>query len=77
MIHIDMSYDTRHSDSLKVYALDEPREDRCCGSCGNRVVISTCSYKCIIDGHYISYVDCDYCWCKRWKRNRRFDNENT
>lgn len=72
--YIDMSYDTRHSHGLKVYASDEPREERCCGSCGNRVVVDTCSYKCAIDGHYIGYADCDYCWCRRWKRNRRFDD---
>ena len=75
--HIDMSYDTRHSDGLKVYASDKLREGRCCGSCGNRLIDVNYVSNCAIDGHYISYLDCDFCWCRRWKIDRRFDDENT
>lgn len=74
MCYLNVLYDTRYGNGLKVYASDEPREGRCCGSCGNREYIGNCQSKCLIDGHYISYFDCDYCWCKRWKRNRRFDD---
>ena len=67
-----MSYDTRNSkDGLKVYASDNERGVRCCGSCGNRVFDGNCGSTCLIDGHYISYLDCDFCWCRRWKRNKR------
>lgn len=73
---IYMSYDTRNSkDKLKVYASDDAREGRCCGSCGNRLIDIEHFSKCAIDGHYIGYLDCDFCWCRRWKRNRRFDGE--
>lgn len=72
---IDMSYDTRNSkNGLKVYAADEPREVRCCGSCGNQLIDANYISNCQIDGHYISHLDCDFCWCRRWKRDRRFDD---
>ena len=46
---------------------------RCCGNCGNREVKDYGSY-CAIDGHYVSYAACDTGWCRRWRRNRKFDN---
>lgn len=77
MIILDMSYDTRNSDGLKVYASDKLREGRCCGSCGNREPVGNCQSVCKIDGHRIGYIDCDFCWCRKWKRNRRFDDVET
>lgn len=29
----------------------------------------------LIDKHYISYMDYDMYWCRRWKRNRKWDGE--
>ena len=74
MIHVELSYDSRNSNGLKVYSSDEPRERRCCGSCGNREFIGNCNSKCLIDNHHIGYLDCDFNWCRRWKRDRRWDN---
>ena len=72
MDYIDISYDTRNGEGLKVYTSDEPREYRCCGSCGNREYIGNSVSVCSIDKHRIGYLDCDYCWCRRWKENRSF-----
>ena len=47
--------------------------NRCCGNCGNREVIGHSSY-CSIDNEYTTYAECDTGWCRRWKRNRAFDN---
>lgn len=27
----------------------------------------------LVDKHYISYMDYDMYWCRRWKRNRKWD----
>ena len=74
MAHIDFSYDTRNSNGLKVYASDEERTTRCCGNCGNREYRGQSLSVCLIDGHRVGYLDCDFCWCRHWKRNRKFDH---
>ena len=61
------------NDKLKVYVADEERDERCCGSCANREHVERGFSTCKIDGHCISYLGCAFCWCRRWKRDRSFD----
>lgn len=69
-----MTYVARGSThGLKVYASDIARSNRCCGTCGNRDLTTLGAFVCKIDGHRVGYLDCDLCWCRHWKRNRKFD----
>lgn len=29
--------------------------------------------ECEIDGHYIGYIECMEGWCRRWKKDRSFE----
>ena len=51
---------------------DEERK-RHCGNCGNREVDGVESH-CKLDGSRIGYCDMEFRWCRRWRRNRKFDN---
>ncbi len=31
---------------------------------------------CELDGHYIGYLECFEHWCRRWKKDRKWDKEN-
>lgn len=51
---------------------------RVCCNCGNNVrikdkdgVVIRC--ECAIDGHYIGYLECFERWCRRWKKERKWD----
>lgn len=53
---------------------------RCCCNCGHNIrheikpSVIECS--CEIDGHYISYVECFEGWCRRWKKERKWEKNN-
>lgn len=55
----------------------EERKRVCC-NCGNnnrikddKGFVTHC--ECSIDGHYISYIECFEHWCRRWKKDRKWD----
>lgn len=48
---------------------------RCCCNCGNNNRIGGECY-CEINGHYIGYVECFEGWCRRWKKDRKWDDNN-
>lgn len=56
--------------------MSEERKRVCC-NCGNNVRIKQenghVKCKCSIDGHYIGYIECFEHWCRRWKRDRKWD----
>lgn len=56
----------------------EKRKRVCC-NCGNNIRIrdnkGTCvRCECVIDGHYIGYLECFEHWCRRWKKDRKWDD---
>lgn len=61
---------------IEVVIDDSPYElpKRKCINCGNREVYGAGSI-CKIDGSYIQYADTWDRWCRRWKRNGKWDNE--
>lgn len=50
--------------------LDRERKRVCC-NCEHRILGD--SDQCEIDGHYISYLECFYGWCQRWKQGHLKD----
>lgn len=67
-------------DELKIYEVKEKDWDnvnaRRCANCGHRAKDDgSFSFYCDIDKHYISYVDYDMYWCRRWKRDGKWDGE--
>ena len=51
---------------------------RCCCNCGHNIrsgPIGKIVCHCEMDGHYISYVMAFDGWCRRWVRDRKWDNE--
>ena len=57
-----------------------PDKKRVCCNCGNNIrikdekgIVTHC--ECAVDGHYIGYVACFEHWCRRWKRDRKWDEE--
>ena len=61
---------------IKIVVDDSPCElpKRRCINCGNREVNGIHS-TCKIDGSRIGYVDTWDRWCRRWKRDRKWDND--
>ena len=63
---------------LKIYEVKEKDWDnvnaRRCVTCAHYAIDkkNSSSY-CDIDKHYISYMDYDMYWCRRWKRDRKWD----
>lgn len=56
----------------------EERKRVCC-NCGNNIRIKdgkgfVTHCECAIDGHHIGYIECFEHWCRRWKRDRTWDN---
>lgn len=51
---------------------------RVCCNCGNNIRIRDSEdnfvrCECTIDGHRIGYIECFEHWCRRWKRDRKWD----
>ena len=49
---------------------------RVCCNCGNNIRTGELGEKvchCAIDGHYIGYIECFEGWCRRWKKDRKWD----
>lgn len=50
---------------------------RVCCNCGNNIRKEEASGRiqcyCAIDGHRIGYVACFEHWCRRWKKDRKWD----
>lgn len=51
---------------------------RVCCNCGNnnrikddKGFVTHC--ECDIDGRYIGYIECFEHWCRRWKKDRKWD----
>jgi hypothetical protein len=51
---------------------------RVCCNCGNNTrvkdaegMVTHC--QCAIDGHLIGYTECFEGWCRRWKKDRKWD----
>ena len=52
---------------------------RVCCNCGNNKRIPDKNgmidhNECAIDGHCIGYVECMIGWCRRWRKDRKWDN---
>lgn len=63
---------------MKIYEVKEKDWDnvnaRRCANCGHRAIGKEDGVNyCDIDKHYIPYIDYDMYWCRRWKRNRKWD----
>ena len=57
------------------------RKSVCC-NCGNNQRIADehgmiIRNECAIDGHYIGYVECFEGWCRRWRKEREWDDERS
>ncbi len=53
----------------------EERKRVCC-NCGNNIWKDEPHGRecyCAIDGHRIGYVECFEHWCRRWKKDRKWD----
>lgn len=53
---------------------------RVCCNCGNNKRIADehgmiIRNECAIDGHYIGYVECMEGWCRRWKKERKWEGK--
>lgn len=51
---------------------------RVCCNCGNNIRIrdeedNFVRCECAIDGRYIGYIECFEHWCRRWKKDRKWD----
>lgn len=52
---------------------------RVCCNCGNNIRTPDEKYPgvihnhCAIDGHRIGYIECFAHWCRRWKKDRKFE----
>ena len=47
--------------------------ERCCCNCGNNIRYGSVCH-CSVDGHYIGYIECFEQWCKRWRKEHKWDN---
>lgn len=55
-------------------------EQRVCCNCGNNIRVKddhglVVRCECAIDGHSIGYVECFENWCRRWKKDRSWDDK--
>ena len=51
---------------------------RVCCNCGNNIRTGengNIVCHCAIDGHYIGYIECFDGWCRRWKKDRKWDEQ--
>ena len=54
---------------------------RCCCNCGNNIRTEDIKFPgviqnhCAIDNHRIGYIECFEGWCRRWKKDRKWDGE--
>lgn len=56
---------------------DGTERKRCCCNCGNNIRYEDngrIKCKCDIDGHYIGYVECFEGWCRRWRKDRKWED---
>lgn len=63
---------------IEVPATDQAERKRVCCNCGNNIRSGEPAHiecHCAIDGHYIGYVACFEHWCRRWKRDRTWDEK--
>ena len=66
--------------NLKIVVEEAPMRKRVCCNCARNIRIKdekgmVTENRCEIDGHYIGYVECFEGWCKRWKKDRTFEEE--
>lgn len=57
--------------------MNKERKRVCC-NCGNCIRYPTkdgIRCKCAIDDRHIGYLQCFEHWCRRWKRERKWDGE--
>lgn len=57
--------------------MDKERTRVCC-NCGNNIRVKddkgmVISNECAIDGHYIGYMECFEGWCRRWRKDRKWE----
>lgn len=55
--------------------MDKERKRVCC-NCGNnerKGEIANIQCYCSIDGHRIGYIECFEHWCRRWKKDRKWE----
>lgn len=65
--------------TLKLVSAEENEKKRCCCNCGNNIRYENSrgniECKCAIDGHHIGYVQCFECWCRRWRKERKWEKD--
>lgn len=49
-------------------------ESKVCCSCRMCIRDGEQTY-CLVDGHYIRYVECFEGWCRHWARDKKWDKE--
>ena len=57
----------------------DPERKRVCCNCGNNIrkqYEHGIECECAIDGHIIGYVECFSDWCRRWKKDRKWERED-
>ena len=62
----------------KLSSMKEKERKRVCCNCGNNKRIEEpdgINCYCSIDGHRIGYIECFEHWCRRWKKDRTWDND--
>jgi hypothetical protein len=55
---------------MEIYSGHEGKARVCCSCRHNKRIPNGTDMqcKCDIDGHYIGYIECFDCWCRRWQR---------
>lgn len=53
---------------------------RCCCNCGNNIRKKDSSgmvkCECSFDNHNIGYIECFEDWCRHWKKDRSWENDD-
>lgn len=61
------------------YDIDATERKRVCCNCGRNIRTPKRTYiecNCELDGHYIGYVECMTGWCRRWKKDRKWEGKD-
>lgn len=59
--------------------MQERKRKRVCCNCGNNIRKKMdgghVQCYCQIDGHYIGYIACFEDWCRRWRKERKWEKD--
>lgn len=62
---------------MEIYSGHEGKDRVCCNCRHNKIMPEKTYLRhiCDIDGHYIGYIEGYDCWCRRWAKERRADEQ--